>query len=125
MQEAARPAAQAGTQVIYDQARSLAPIGRQEEHYFYGTSFKLNGKKYLFHRGDLRKSIFQRYQKEQSTPTHAIYNITYDTKIAPYGHMVELGTKKLAAIPFMSGAIKTHADKAQQAMLKRYEELIK
>lgn len=123
-QEATRPAAQAGAQVIYDQARLNVPVSKKG-HFFYGTSFKINGKKYYFESGSLKKSIFQRYQKEKSSPNIAIYNITYDTDIAPYGHMVELGTSKSSAVPFMSNAIKSHGDDAQAAMMKRFQELIK
>ena len=36
--DAARPAAQAGAQVLHDEVERRAPVGTQAEHYFYGKA---------------------------------------------------------------------------------------
>ena len=57
-QDARREAAQAMAQIVHDEARagvddSLKP------HWFYGTSFRKTGQRYLFQPGTLRNAIYQ------------------------------------------------------------------
>lgn len=121
---ATRPAAQAGAQVLYEEARLRAPIGKDGEHYFYGQNKKYGP----FQRGNLKASIYQVYSKKESTPERAVYHISWNTKVgkainyAPYGGMVEYGTSRRAATPFIRPA---YAAKGQEALMvakARYEE---
>ena len=100
---AARPAAQAVAQVYYEAVRGFAPSSTKG-HWFHGTSFKINGKKYWFNAGTLKASIYQVYSKDNSGRGVAQYHISYNAKKAPYASMVELGTSKAPARSFVRRA---------------------
>ena len=127
--EATRPAAQAGAQVIYDQAR--ANIHNSDAaHFFYSRRGK-NGKagqKYLFYPGDLKKSIYQVYAKRKSTDTVATYEISYNVQKAPYAHMVEYGTVtefgtiRMPANPFLHNALVAKEQEAIDAIESTFIE---
>lgn len=102
-QGAARAAAQAGAEVYYEEVLQRVPISKKG-HWFHGTSFKLNGTKYWYNSGALIRSIYQVYSKDNSTPEHAEYHIAWNHKKAPYGFMVEMGTSKVPAHPFLRPA---------------------
>ena len=125
--EAARPAAQAGAQVLYDEVkRNVSRIKRKT--------------------GNLAASIYQVYSKDQSRPNRLqTYHIGWNHKKAPHGHLVEFGhfqryeitfdpktkrftthkdrplatPRQLAARPFIRPAAAKLPD-AQQAMADRF-----
>ena len=101
--EAARPAAQAGAQVFYDEVKRLAPKSKKG-HWFHGTSFKINGKKYWFESGTLSRAIYQVYSRDKSGAGVATYHVAWNHQKAPYGFMVEFGTSKNPAHPFLRPA---------------------
>lgn len=113
-QEACRPAAQAGAEVYYDEVLQRVPISKKG-HWFHGTSFKLNGTKYWYNSGALIRSIYQVYSKDSSSPEHAEYHIAWNHKKAPYGFMVERGTSKMPAHPFLRPAFDAKQQAAVQA----------
>lgn len=72
VEEAVRPAAQAGAQVLYDQVKgNVAALGS--------------------HSGKLSAAIYQKFSDEQSSDGVAVYNISWNAKKAPHGHLVEYG----------------------------------
>lgn len=121
--EAVRPAAQAGAQVLYDAAKRRAPVS-DRMHFFYGTHAKYGPYK----PGNLRDSIYQVYSRDNSHETKAQYHVSFNFKKAPYGFMVEYGTSKAPAHPFIRPAMDL-APVAQDAMrnevLKRIDEVLK
>jgi HK97 gp10 family phage protein len=116
--EAARPAAQAGAQVFYDRVRELVPTSLKG-HWFHGTSFQQYGTKYWFDAGNLKDAIYQVYSKDNSGKNLATYHIAWNHKEAPYGFMVEFGTSKAPAHPFLRPA-RAEADKVRKAVYDRY-----
>jgi hypothetical protein len=69
---AARPASQAAAQVLYDQVKlNVASLGR--------------------HSGNLDKSIYQVYSQQRSGPGKATYQISWNKRKAPHGHLLEFG----------------------------------
>lgn len=100
---AARPAAQAVAQVYYEAVRGFAPRSKKG-HWFHGSSFKINGKKYWFDSGSLVASIYQVYSKDNSSRAVAQYHISYNAKKAPYAAMVEFGTSKAPGHSFVRRA---------------------
>lgn len=69
---AARPAAQAGAQVLYDAVqRNVASIGRVT--------------------GNLASSIYQAYSRDHSGPGRATYHVSWNARRARHGHLVEYG----------------------------------
>lgn len=71
-QEAARPAAQAGSQVLYEGVKTnVAALGRKT--------------------GKLAGSIYQAHSPERSVNGRQVYRISWNSKKAPHGHLVEWG----------------------------------
>lgn len=117
IREATRPAAQAGAQVIYAQAKINVPVSPAgTAHIFRGSSYKKTGQEYLFYSGDLRDSIYQVYSKDNSGESKATYHIAWNHKKAPYGFMVEFGTSRTPAHPFLRPAIVSQSAAAARAM---------
>ena len=71
-EEAARPAAQAAAQVLYDAVkRNVAGMGRRT--------------------GKLAGAIYQAYSEDQSAVGRATYHVSWNHKKAPHGHLLEWG----------------------------------
>lgn len=69
---AARPAAQAAAQVLYDDVvNNVSRIRRKS--------------------GNLRRSIYQAYSRSESGDGFAVYHISWNASKAPHGHLVEYG----------------------------------
>lgn len=69
---AARPAAQAGAQVLYDAVKSnVSRLGRVT--------------------GNLAASIYQAHIDSEERPGHSAYRISWNKKKAPHGYLVEFG----------------------------------
>lgn len=103
VQQAIRPATQAGSQLLYE-AVLLNVKSSTKGHWFHGTSFKKNGTKYWFNAGTLRRAIYQAHSKDHSSDLQATYHISWNHKKAPYGFMVEYGTIKTAPVAFVRRA---------------------
>lgn len=88
IQEALRPAAQAGAQVLYDAVkRNVSNINTVT--------------------GNLNNSIYQVYS-DQSHPYKAVYHISWNARKAPHGHLVEYGyIQKYRVIVDKNGDFKT------------------
>lgn len=70
--EAARPAAQAGAEVLYQRVRSnVARLGTKT--------------------GKLASAIYQAYSKDNSGEGVAEYHVSWNARKAPHGHLVEYG----------------------------------
>ncbi len=97
--EHVRAAAQAGADVLYREVLFRVPVGR-DSHFFYGTH-----QKYLFPAGTLRDSIYQVYSTDNSVEhKRATYHVAWNHRKAPYGFMVEYGTSRASAHPFLRPA---------------------
>ncbi len=91
---AARPAAQAAAQVLYDEVkRNVAGIKR--------------------HTGNLSRSIYQAYSASNSAGGRATYHVSWNARKAPHGHLVEFGHLQRYEISFdrQTGRFTTHRDK--------------
>lgn len=89
--------------VLAAEARINAPQSSQE-HYFYGSSYKKTGQKYLFQPGNLRKSIYWAFSSDKSTVYRKTYRVSWNRTKVPYGYMVEFGTSRAPAHPFLRPA---------------------
>ena len=115
LRDAARPAAQAGAQVIYDAARINAPMS-DKSHIFH-----IRGKKYgPFAPGTLRNSIYQVFSKSESTDAKAVYQVSWNFRKAPYAFMVELGTSRSPAHSFLGKALREKKTAALKAIKDTY-----
>lgn len=107
-EKSVREAAQAGAEHLYYEVRLRAPVS-EKEHYFAGTN-----KRYLFQPGTLRNSIYQVFSKDNSGKGHAEYHIAWNHKECPYGFMVEFGTSRAPAHPFLRPAYDSAKGEATQ-----------
>lgn len=72
LQENVRPAAQAGAEILYQAVkRNVSAMGRKT--------------------GNLAGAIYQAYSKERSRDGTAVYDISWNARKAPHGHLVEFG----------------------------------
>jgi HK97 gp10 family phage protein len=124
MNDARHHATQAGAQVLYDATIANVTVSGKG-HYFHGSSFKSNGKKYFFNSGTLKSAIYQKFSAKKSTNTLTEFHVSWNHTKAPYGFMVEFGTKKTPAHSFLGKAINEHSDDAAKAMSKSFEEAMK
>lgn len=115
---AVRPAAQAGAQVLYEAVRNNVPVSNKG-HWFHGTMFKVNGTKYFFEAGTLKKSIYQVFSKDKSNDKRSVYHVAWNHRECPYGFMVEFGTSRSAARPFLRPA-KARMGDALEAAKKEF-----
>lgn len=93
-----RVGAQAMAQQVYDEVRRIVPVSKHG-HVFHGTHST-----YYFPAGTLKESIYQVYSHDRSKDGRATYHVSWNHKKAPYGFMVEFGTSRAPAHPFMRGA---------------------
>ncbi len=121
--KAIRPAAQAGAQVLYDEVRARVPVSRKG-HWFYGTTARdaPKGQKkqhaYWFDAGSLRKAIYQKHVPEQAVDGIHVYHISWrktGPDAVPYGFMVEYGTARSPAHPFLRSAYEAKKQAALDA----------
>lgn len=113
LNKATRPAAQAGAQIIYDRAKSLAPVSLKP-HMFHGQ-YKVYGP---YSPGTLRDSIYQAFSKDNSFRDVSTYHISWNAEKAPYGGMVEVGTSKTPAHSFIGRSVK----ETRAAVIKEIKE---
>lgn len=84
---------------IANEARAKAPSS-SAEHYFYSST----GAKYLFQPGTLKKNIYWAHASDKETVNRKTYRISWNHREVPYGYMVEFGTSRAAAHPFLRPA---------------------
>jgi len=114
---ATRPAAQAGSEVIYQRARLEAPVS-DASHYFH-----IRGKKYgPYAPGTLKNAIYQVFSKDNSYKDVSTYHISFNKDKAPYGYIVHNGTSRTAAHPFIAKAVIETRSQVREAIKARYIE---
>lgn len=92
--DAARPAAQAAAQVLYDETlKNVAQIRSQT--------------------GNLRRSIYQAYSQRDSVPGRAVYNVSWNPRKAPHAMLVEFGHLQRYEVSFdpVTKRFTTHKDR--------------
>ena len=115
-EEAIRPAAQAGAQVYYAEVKLRAKRGNEVRHMKGGRTRPA---------GLLASSIYQVYSKDHSDAEHATYHISWNAKKAPHGHLVEYGTSRAPASPFVRPAFDAAHGRAETAVTDELHKRIK
>ena len=94
LEVAARPAAQAAAQVLYDEV-------------------KRNVAKLKKHAGNLDRSIYQAFSQDNSAQGRATYHVSWNGSKAPHGHLVEYGHLQRYEISFdpKTKRFTTHKDR--------------
>lgn len=131
-----RSMAVAGGKVLRDEAKLRAPV--------FDGSTELKGGSTVKNKrtpGLLRDSIFLAYSDKRSSESRAVYSISWNTKKAPHGHLIEFGHWRVNAIingyptkrkldkpvwvpayPFLRSALEAKGKEAIGAMIKRGRE---
>lgn len=127
-QAAVRPAAQAGAEDLWLEARMRCPVS-DEAHFFYGRDSKKTGVRYFFKPGSLRDALYHAFSGDNSKTKgagydRATYHVAWNHQKAPYGFMVEFGTSRAAAHPFVRPAYEARKDDALQIAKNVYLELV-
>lgn len=107
-----RPAAQSGAQVLYEEVLVRVPVKAKT------TTRK--GK--ILPPGALKASIYQVFSEDNSGPTRSTYHISWNAKKAPHGHLVENGTSRAPAHPFIRPAYDAKGKVALQVADARWTE---
>lgn len=102
-EEFVRPAAQAGIQVLYDEVLLRVPVNTK-------TRKTKSGR--VIAPGALKASIYQAFSQDNSGKGFATYHSSWNYRKAPHGHLVEFGTSRTPAHPFLRPAYDAAADRA-------------
>jgi HK97 gp10 family phage protein len=115
-EDAIRPAAQAGAQVYYNEVKLRAKRGNEVRHLKGGRTRPA---------GLLASAIYQVYSKDNSDAQHATYHISWNAKKAPHGHLVERGTSRAPASPFVRPAFDAMHARAEAAVTDELAKRLK
>lgn len=108
-EEAVRPAAQAGAQVFYEELLARVPVSKKARRY----------KGRLIQPGALRRAVYQAYMDQVSGKGRASYRISWNKRKAPHGRLVEHGTSRMAAKPFLRPAYHAGRTRALERVRER------
>lgn len=129
VKSAIRPAAQAGAQVLYEEAKARVPVSLKG-HWFYGKAAKQatkgnkRDKAYYFTSGTLRNAIYQVFSNDKSTDRRSTYHVAWNHQKAPYGFMVEFGTSRAPARPFLRPAFDAAGQRAVDAAQAKFDSIV-
>jgi HK97 gp10 family phage protein len=96
----------AAAKVMYDEAREQAAKHKKT--------------------GQLQDAIYRVYSKEKSSPTRKTYRISWNKTKAPHGHLIEFGTSRAPAYPFIRPAfdrVVEAIEAGKERMAERLKEL--
>ena len=127
--ESVRPATLAGAMLVRREVEERAPRS-EKAHWFYGKRRKNGtpGNKYLFEPGSLKKAIYIKFLDEKSqVGQSAAYKIGWRENSSsigyvPYSHMVEFGTARAPAHPFLRPAFDAKKSQAEQLIIDKIKE---
>jgi HK97 gp10 family phage protein len=103
-QHAIRSAAYAASQIIYTEINIRVPVGST---------------------GNLKASLYQYHDTKLSVNGKHIYSIGPNKKKAPHWHLVEYGTSRMAARPFIRPTYDAKIDEAMRAAVARLHEKVR
>jgi len=84
---------------------------------------KLNASRHI-KTGTLHNAIYRVYAKDKSTDSKITYEISWNKTVAPHGHLIEFGTSRAPAYPFIRPAF-DHIHQAIQTGQQRMQDVMK
>lgn len=72
--------------------------------------------------GKLRDAIYRTLSRDNTTPGRAVYHVSWNKRKAPHGHLVEFGTSRAPAHPFLRPAYEAAKYDAAAAAIVRMKE---
>lgn len=120
-----------GAWVIRLEAEARAPMSEQA-HWFYSRRRKDGsaGARYLFQPGSLKKAVYIKYIPENSMDgERAQYRIGWrenpsNKGYVPYAHMVEFGTVRMPAFPFIRPAYDVKRRQAEEIVVETIRKAV-
>lgn len=112
-QVSTRPAAQAGAQVLYEEVLLRVPVSSTVRTTKSGRTITP---------GALKASIYQVFSKDNSGDDRSTYHISWNYRKAPHGHLVEFGTARSPAHPFLRPSFDAKAAMALQQANVRWSD---
>lgn len=113
----------AAANVIYERVKANAPIS-ERAHFFKGQNQTYGP----YQPGSLQRAIYRAYAKERSSDGHQVYVVRWRTQKppigVPYGFMVEYGTSKISANPFMRRALSQMPTAIKAGMTRMSERML-
>jgi HK97 gp10 family phage protein len=106
--------AAAAASVFYEEVKTRAPVGIKP-HRSHGRTLQA---------GALRAAIYRVYDKNSSSDTRKQYEIGWNRKKAPHGHLVEFGTVKMSAQPFLRPSLSASAAAIQAGNQRMKNKLL-
>lgn len=100
-EKAVRPAAEAGARVFRDEVVQRVPKKT----------------------GLLRSAIYEVFSEKESTDEKSVYHVSWNKRKAPHGQLVEYGTVKMSARPFLRPAYDAKKAEALKASQDKFNEL--
>lgn len=97
-----RAGTQAAAQEFYDEAKMRVPVKS----------------------GTLKGAIYQVYSESKSGDGKATYHISWNKVKAPHGHLIEFGTSRQAAKPFLAPAYEAKKGEAYQAARDKMKDML-
>lgn len=73
--------------------------------------------------GTLNSSIYMAKDKGLSNSTRAVYDVSWNKRTAPHGHLIEFGTSRAPAYPFVRPAMAKMPAAIKRAMERMREKL--
>lgn len=121
-EKAFRPSAFAAVSVLYDEMHLRTPVGPTRK-----IKIKATGTVITREGGTLKASIYRYHDVKKSDKSKQIYAVGPNKRKAPHWHMVEYGTVKSAANPYIrptyDAKIGKALDTATEVMTKEIEKL--
>lgn len=77
-----------GAKIVRDEAKQRVPVGIAEARALAQLGVRTGGSK---NPGRLKASIYARKSDARSTTQQIVYSVTWNSKLAPHGHLVEYG----------------------------------
>ena len=102
-EDSVRPAAQAGAEKFYLRMKINVPVAS----------------------GTLQNAVYQAYSRDNSGDGKATYHISVNKKKAPHWHLLEYGTSRMAARPFIRPTYTAVVNEAMEATKKRMLDEVK
>lgn len=112
----ARAGAQAMAQIVYDAARQNAPVGTVTRRFKSGREIKP---------GALKAAIYQVFSEDRSNNGVKTYHVGWNRKKAPHGHLIEFGTSRMPARPFLYPAFEQNKAQLVNAASTKMAEKLK
>ena len=95
-----RAGSQAAAQVFYNEAKNRVPVKS----------------------GTLKNSIYQVFSEDNSDKGKATYHVSWNRSKAPHGHLIEFGTSRAPAHPFLKPAYEAMKGQAYTAAIQKMKE---